>query len=93
MNLENIYSILPGWAKNVAINLERHRIKRTRYSPTFFRLLKEAKKRTYWSKDEIIAFRNKWLSEFVVHCYKSVPYYKRKFKEWEGESLFLLSIL
>ena len=81
MNLENIYSILPSWAKNIAINLEGYKIKRTRYSPTFFRLLKEAKKRTYWSKDEIVAFRNKRLSEFVVHCYESVPYYRRKFKE------------
>ena len=82
MNLEGIYSILPSWAKNAAINLEGYRIKRTRYSPAFFSLLKEAKKRTYWSKDEIIAFRNKRLNKFVVHCYESVPYYKRKFKEW-----------
>jgi len=52
--LENIYAILPGWAKNIAINLEGYKIKRARYSPTFFSLLKEAKKRTYWSKDRII---------------------------------------
>lgn len=50
MNLENVYSILPGWAKNIAVNLEGYRIKRTRYSPTLFTLLKEAKKRTYWIK-------------------------------------------
>ena len=74
MNLENIYSILPGWAKNIAVNLEGYRIKRNRYSPTFFRLLKKAKKRTYWSKDEIISFRNKRLREFVIHCYESSPF-------------------
>ena len=47
MNLENIYAILPGWAKNIAINLEGYRIKRKRYSPKFFSLLEEVKKRTY----------------------------------------------
>ena len=47
LNLEDIYSILPGWAKNIAVNLEGYKVKRTRYYPTFFRLLKEAKKRTY----------------------------------------------
>jgi len=59
MNLENIYAILPGWAKNVDINLEGYRIKKKRYSPKFFSLLEEAKKRTYWSKDKIIEFRRK----------------------------------
>ena len=63
LNLENIYFILPGWAKNIAINLEGYRIKRTRYSPTFFRLLKEAKKRTYWSKDRIIESRSRQFDE------------------------------
>ena len=83
MNLENIYSILPSWAKDIAVNLEGYKIKRSRYSPGFFSLLEEAKKRTYWSKDEIIAFRNKRLRDFVIHCYQSVPYYQHKFKEWE----------
>ena len=54
MNLENIYSILPGWVKNIAINLEGYRIEKKRYPPTFFSLLEEAKKRTYWSRDKII---------------------------------------
>jgi len=93
LNLENIYSILPGWAKDIAVNIEGYKIKRSRYSPSFFSLLEEAKKRTYWSKDEIIAFRNKRLRDFVIHCYQSVPYYKRKFKEWGSEFLFILLIL
>ena len=88
MNLENIYSILPSWAKNVAINIEGYRIKRIRYSLTFFSLLKEAKKRTFWSKDKIITFRNKRFSEFVVCCYEFTLYYKYKFKKKESESFY-----
>jgi len=59
MNLENIYSILPNWAKNIASNLEGYRIKKKRYSSKFFSLLEGAKKRIYWSKDKIIEFRSK----------------------------------
>ena len=82
MNLENIYFILPGWAKNIAINLEGYRTKKNRYSPTFFSLLEEVNKRTFWSRNEIIVFRNKRLRKFIAYCYKFVPYYQRKFKEW-----------
>lgn len=63
MNLENIYSILPVWAKNIAINLEGYRIKKKRYSPKFFSLLEEAKNRTYWSKDRIIESRSRQFEE------------------------------
>lgn len=59
MNLENIYSILPSWTKYIAINFEDYKIKKSRYSPPFFSLLKKVKKRTYWSKDKIIEFRSK----------------------------------
>jgi len=95
MNLEDIYAVLPSWAKDIAINLEGYRVKMKRYSPTFFTLLAEVKKRTYWSKGKIIKFINKQISEFITHCYKSVPYYKRKrkFKEWGSESLLILLIL
>lgn len=77
MNLENIYAILPDWAKNIAVNLEGYRIKKNRYSPAFFSLLDKVNKRTYWSKEKIIRFRNKRLSEFVVHCYESISHYQR----------------
>lgn len=36
MNLEDICAILPTWAKDIAINLEGYRIKKSRYSASFF---------------------------------------------------------
>ena len=81
-NLEALYLKLPIPLQHVICSLEGWRIQRSRYNREFYRFLAEAEARTFWSPEQIINYRNERLQHFVQHCAKTVPYYRRKFKEW-----------
>jgi phenylacetate-CoA ligase len=42
-------------------------------------MLADAEARTYWSADDIAAFRDRLLSRFVQHCAATVPFYRDRF--------------
>jgi phenylacetate-CoA ligase len=81
MNRQWIYDRLPVPAQNAACSFEGWRIKRSRYGPGFWRPLKDVESRSFWSTEQIYEFRDARVRAFVQHCEKTVPYYRRKFRE------------
>jgi phenylacetate-CoA ligase len=77
---EGLYLKLPTSLQHATCSLEGWRIQRSRYSQSFWNLLKTAEDRTYWSEDQMRDFRDQRLSEFVRHCARSVPYYQSLFR-------------
>jgi len=76
MNLEALYLRLPIWLQNQVCGLQGARIQRTRYAAEFWELLSTAEERTAWSAQELEAFRNRRLRDFLIHCQATVPYYR-----------------
>jgi phenylacetate-CoA ligase len=81
MNRQYIYDRLPILAQNVACSFEGWKIKRSRYGPGFWRMLTDVESRSFWSADQIYEFRDARVRAFVQHCERTVPYYRRKFRE------------
>lgn len=73
---EAVYQKLPVFLQNLGCSFEGWRIQRSRFGAAFKTVLGDAEKRSFWSKDQIEAYRNQRLSTFVHHCYHTVPYYK-----------------
>jgi len=73
---ERIYKLLPVTAQNILCSGQGWRIKRSRYSRSFYRLLEEAKSRAFVSYDEICALRNRRLADFIKWSCETVTYYR-----------------
>lgn len=80
MDRKKIYGFSPVSVQNILCSIEGWRIRRFRYDQTFYKLLKEVKNRTFNSYDEICAFRNRRLIDFIDWSYRTVPYYRNLFK-------------
>ena len=81
-NLETLYLKLPIPLQQVICSLEGWRLRRSRFSGAFPRLLGEAERRGSWSMDEMNDYRDERLRAFVRHCVETVPFYRQRFKEW-----------
>ena len=81
MNNASVYVKLPRPLQNLACSLEGWRIQRTRYTPSFWTLLREAEERSSWPPDQVRQYRDQRLRRFVQYCSQSVPYYQRWFRE------------
>lgn len=81
MDLERLYAALPVSLQEAAICLEGRRIQRNRYNASFHRLLEEYHARTFWSRDEIAAWRDRRIAAFVAHASRTVPYYRDLFRD------------
>lgn len=79
-NLEFLYLKLPILMQNIICSLEGWRIQRSRFSNFFHSLLREAESRTFWSKEQIQAYRDERLRKFIQHCAVSVPFYRKIFR-------------
>jgi phenylacetate-CoA ligase len=44
-------------------------------------LLREAESRTFWSVEQVQAYRDQRLRAFIRHCVSTVPFYRRRFQE------------
>jgi phenylacetate-CoA ligase len=81
MDRERLYAALPVSLQQAAICLEGRRIQRKRYNAVFHRLLDEYRARTFWSRDEIVAWRDRRIAAFVAHAAQTVPYYCDLFRD------------
>ncbi len=81
MDLEALYSYLPVPLQNLACTLEGWRINRMRYPSTFDKTLAEYEARDNWDAQKTAEFRDRRLREFLIHAGKTVPYYRRLFRE------------
>jgi phenylacetate-CoA ligase len=79
--LEMLYLKLPPTLQHVGCSLEGWRVQRRRYGRGFRTLLREAEQRTFWSRDEVQAYRDLRLRALVDHCVQTVPFYRRQFKD------------
>ncbi len=81
-NSETLYLRLPIPLQNVVCNLQGWRIRRDRFGGHFPALLRETESRSAWSAERVNDYRNQRLREFIRHCARSVPFYRRRFREW-----------
>ena len=82
LDLEFLYLKLPIPLQHVICSLEGWRIQRWRFGGSFLALLREAESRTFWSVEQIRAYRDQRLRAFVQHCAHTVPFYRRRFREY-----------
>ncbi|HHX66458.1 MAG TPA: hypothetical protein GX708_00175, partial [Gallicola sp.] len=81
MDVMKVYNKLPVFVQNIACYYEGMRIKNTRFSKEFWRLLSEYESRNDWSYSQLCEFRNIRLQMIIEHCYNTVPYYTSLFNE------------
>lgn len=81
MNQESLYLKLPIYLQNLACSIEGWRIQRTRFNRSFLDTLQKVESRARWSSDQIHSYRNERLVAFIYHCYNTVPFYNKRFKE------------
>ncbi len=81
IDLESIYLKLPIFLQNVACSLEGLRIKRIRYSKSFFSILQEIESRTFFSPSQLEEYQSQHIQKIVRHCASSVPYYRELFRK------------
>ncbi len=80
-DIESFYLKLPTFLQHGICSLEGWRIHRSRFGEPFPALLREAEGRTFWSVEQVTAYRDKRLRLFVQHCAYTVPFYRRRFQE------------
>jgi phenylacetate-CoA ligase len=73
---ETIYLRLPTMLQHLGCSFIGWRTERTRYAGDFPSILSHAEARTYWSAEEIRAFRDHRLAAFIAHAATSVPFYR-----------------
>lgn len=81
MDKMTLYGRLPIFAQNWACSLEGRRICHARYGKGFWEKLKSYESRAAWSPERLAEYRDSRLRAMVKHCYETVPYYRRTFKE------------
>ena len=81
MDIEAVYSRLPGFAQNLACTYEGFRIQQRRYNSEFRRLLSEAESRSAWTTDQVMDYRDRHLRAYVQHCASAVPYFREQFRK------------
>jgi phenylacetate-CoA ligase len=79
-DLEAIYLRLPIPLQHLACTFVGWRTRRTRYGGEFAKILADAQARTYWSVEDVGAFRNRRLSELVAHSAATVPFYRDRLR-------------
>jgi phenylacetate-CoA ligase len=78
---EIFYLKLPILLQHATCSIEGWRIQRSRFGNRFQKLLQEAEERTFWTAEQVTAYRDERLRAFVRHCYHMVPFYRRRFQE------------
>jgi phenylacetate-CoA ligase len=81
-DFEAIYLRLPITLQHLGCSLVGWRTQRTRYGGEYPRILAEVEARTYWSPEDIMAFRNRRLAAFVSHAAATVPFYAELFRRF-----------
>jgi phenylacetate-coenzyme A ligase PaaK-like adenylate-forming protein len=80
MDIEAVYSRLPGFAQNLACTYEGFRIQKRRYNTEFRRLLSEAERRSAWTTDQVMDYRDQHLRAYVQDCAREIPYFREQFE-------------
>src|SRR5437764_1690172 len=76
IDAEGIYLRVPTPLQHLACSVVGWQTERTRYAGDFRSLLEDAQRRTYWSAEQIRAFRDERLGEFVRYAARNIPFYR-----------------
>lgn len=79
LDAEAVYLRLPIALQNAACTFVGWRTERTRYAGAFDTILEEAVARTYWSKRDVEAFRDRRLVAAVQRA-APIPFYRDRFR-------------
>ena len=74
--IRNIYGALPYFLQNWAVSLVGWGVRLRRYGRDFGRLLESYVAREGWDEEQLEAFRDERLREFVLRSVSEVPYYQ-----------------
>jgi phenylacetate-CoA ligase len=80
LDLEAVYRRLPIPLQHVSCSLVGWHTEQTRYSHAFQRILEEAVARTYWSSEQVAAFRDYRLIAHIEHAVNTSPFYRNRFR-------------
>jgi phenylacetate-CoA ligase len=80
-DLEAVYQKLPVALQHAACSVAGWSVEHRRLGGAFPRVLAEAEARSFWSPDEIRAFRDERLRGFLRHCFENVPFHRLRFEE------------
>lgn len=81
MDKMELYNKLPIWGQNLACYAEGMHIKKTRYGKAFWSALSEYESHNNWSYEQLCEYRDNRLRRMIQHCYKTVPYYTKLFRD------------
>lgn len=80
-DLEAVYRRLPIPLQDVGCSLVGWHTERTRYGKAFQRILDEAVARTYWSTEQLAAFRDRRLIAHVEHAVNTSSFYRERLRD------------
>jgi phenylacetate-CoA ligase len=92
MLIEKLYPYAPVWAQNLGISLYGLTYRRERQGGNFARYVDEFRRRDRWSRDEMAAYVQGQLRDFLVPAFENVPYYRQKWGQAGVESGDLANI-
>jgi phenylacetate-CoA ligase len=81
LDLAGLYLKLPTLLQQIACSMEGWRIQRKRFGNAFPDLLMKLEERANLYAEQIVAYRDKRLRDFILHSAGTVPFYRRRFKE------------
>lgn len=81
MNPTDLYFSLPVALQNLACNVTSYKNRIVRYPKRFHELLAEYNARSEWSHDRLIAYQGERIARLVLHCYETVPHYRKVMDE------------
>ena len=81
LDREVVYGKLPIPLQNAVCSAEGYRLEQQRYGGGYANVFAEAKHRAWSQLEAATAYRDSRLQAFVGHCARSVPYYRRWFRD------------
>jgi len=80
LDLEALYQRLPIPVQHAACSVVGWRTEHTRYDATFSEILAETVARTFWSAEELAAYRDRRVAEFVEHAARTTSFYAARLR-------------
>lgn len=81
MSATDWYFRLPLPMQNAATYIVAAKNRWERYGAPFGEIMAGYRERASWSADHLAAYRDERLRLMVDHCYRTVPYYARWFRD------------
>lgn len=81
-SIEELYARLPVSIQNLLFSIYGWREAQHRYGSHFKSKLSELKRTEWWSEDRIISYQNQCLRKTLDHAFRSVPFYRERWRSF-----------